>query len=108
MTHWPIQRTASPALACVWLPDEKEWRSYAQSEAIENVSMHVCITLARIKTEMPSFITKKMEKKTRRRRGGDDSNRIHDTESGLPSRNDSGLGTHPGWVGGFGGGAIIH
>jgi superfamily II DNA or RNA helicase len=109
MTHWPIQRTATPAHANVWLPDEKEWRSYAQSEAIEKVSMRVCITLAHTKTAMPSFITKKMEKKSRRRRGGGNDNSRHDTESGLPRRDDGGLENRPdGWVGGFGGGAIIH
>ena len=108
MTHWPIQRTAAPAHANVWLPDEKEWRSYAQSEAIERVSMRVCMTLAHTKTSMPAFIVKKMEKKTRRRRPGADDNRRHDTESGLPQRDDSDLTANPGWVGGFGGGAIIH
>lgn len=109
MTHWPIQRTAAPAHANVWLPDEEEWRSYAQSEAIERVSMRVCITLAHTKTSMPTFITKKMEKKARRRRTQD--NRVDpNTESGLPRRDDSGLDVNhgPGWVGGFGGGAIIH
>lgn len=107
MTHWPIQRTASPALACVWLPDEKEWRSYAQSEAIENVSMHVCVTLAKIQTSMPAFITKKMEKKGRRRRQSNaDTN--HDTESGLSRRDDGAASALPGFVGNFNGGAIIH
>lgn len=105
LTHWPMQRTASPAHACVWLPEEKEWRSYAQSEAIEKVSMRVCVALAHTKTAMPTFITKKMEKKARRRRN---DNRIADTESGLPRRDDSGIDNRPGWVGGFGGGAIIH
>jgi superfamily II DNA or RNA helicase len=108
MTHWPIQRTAAPAHAYVWMPDEKEWRSYAQSEAIEKVSMRVCITLAHTKTEMPAFIQKKMAEKKVRRRRGDDTGR-HNTESGLAPRDDSGLvNDRPGWVGGFGGGAIIH
>lgn len=100
MTHWPIQRTAKPAHAAVWLPEEREWRSYAQSKAIEKVSMRVCITLAHTQTSMPDYIVKKMEKRNRNRRG---------TESGLPRRNDSGvISDRPGWVGGFGGGAIIH
>jgi superfamily II DNA or RNA helicase len=104
MTHWPIQRTASPAHASVWLAEEKEWRSYAQSEAIEKVSMRVCITLAHTKTSLPAFLVKHMEKKQRRPRGGTNSN----TESGLPRRNDNDFDTHPGLVGGFNGGAIIH
>ena len=108
-THWPIQRTASPAHANVWLPDEQQWRSYAQSQAIEKVSMRVCMTLAHTKTEMPKFITQKMEKKSRRRgRGGDPGDQRHNTESGLPRRDDSGFREGDGWVGGFGGGAIIH
>jgi superfamily II DNA or RNA helicase len=109
MTHWPIQRTANPALACVWLPEEREWRSYAQSEAIEKVSMRVCITLAHIQTSMPAYIVKKTEKKLRHRRRQNDDGRAN-TESGLPRRDDSGLarGEANGWVGGFGGGAIIH
>ena len=106
MTHWPIQRTAAPSHAYVWMPEEQDWRSYAQSEAIERVSMRVCLTLAHTKTEMPTFITKKMEKKLRRRRRSDD-NRVANTESGLPRRED-GPDHAPGWVGGFGGGAIIH
>jgi superfamily II DNA or RNA helicase len=110
MTHWPIQRTAAPAHASVWLPEENEWRSYAQSEAIEKVSMRVCITLAHTKTEMPEYITKKMAKGRRRRnRQQDDGHIDRTTESGLPRRDDSGLDNTPGgWVGGFGGGAIIH
>jgi superfamily II DNA or RNA helicase len=107
LTHWPIQRTASPAHANVWMPEEGEWRSYAQSENIEKVSMRVCITLAHTKTEMPTFIQKKMEKKLRHRRNQEDAHHS-DTESGLARRDDSGLDRHPGWVGGFGGGAIIH
>jgi superfamily II DNA or RNA helicase len=110
MTHWPIQRTAAPARASVWLPEENEWRSYAQSEAIEKVSMRVCITLAHTKTEMPEFITKKMAKGRRRRTQRDDNGHVdRTTESGLPRRDDSGLDNPPnGWVGNFGGGAIIH
>jgi len=111
MTHWPIQRTASPAHCSVWLPDEQEWRSYAQSEAIEKVSMRVCITLAHTKTFMPTFIIKKMEKKTRHRRNPANEDRTdRNTESGLPHRDDSGVlgNDRPGWVGGFDGGAIIH
>jgi len=107
MTHWPIQRTAAPAHASVWMEDEKEWRSYAQSEAIETVSMKVCLALAHTKTEMPAFITKKLEKKRMRQRGRDD--RPANTESGLPQRNDGDFAApREGWVGGFGGGAIIH
>jgi len=106
MTHWPIQRTASPALACMWLPEENEWRSYAQSEAIEQVSRRVCMALAHIQTSMPAYIVKKTEKKHRRR---DRNGEPHaNTESGLPRRDDSGLSTRADWVGGFGGGAIIH
>jgi len=110
MTHWPIQRTASPALACVWLPEEREWRSYAQSEAIEKVSMRVCMALAHIQTSMPAYIAKKMEKKLRRQRRHQDGDERANTESGLPRRDDSGLdvGARVGWVGGLGGGAIIH
>lgn len=110
MTHWPIQRTAAPAHASVWLPEENEWRSYAQSEAIEKVSMRVCITLAHTKTSMPTYIQKKMEKKNRRRAHPRDEQRVdHSTESGLARRDDSGLDNTPnGWVGNFGGGAIIH
>jgi superfamily II DNA or RNA helicase len=108
LTHWPIQRTAQPAHANVWLPDENEWRSYAQSEAIEKVSMRVCIALAHTKTSMPTFIQKKMEK-GRRRRSARDERIDPSTESGLPRRDDSGLDNAPnGWVGNFGGGAIIH
>jgi len=108
MTHWPIQRTAAPAHASVWVPEENEWRSYAQSEAIEKVSMRVCITLAHTKTSMPTYIQKKMEKKTRRHHR-DDQQFDHSTESGLARRDDSGLDRTPnGWVGNFGGGAIIH
>jgi superfamily II DNA or RNA helicase len=108
LTHWPIQRTAAPDHASVWMEDEQEWRSYAQSEAIEKVSMRVCITLAHTKTEMPQFITKKLEKKRRRPRR-QDGFVDHTTESGLPRRDDSGLdNAPPGWVGNFGGGAIIH
>jgi len=109
MTHWPIQRTAAPAHASVWLPEENEWRSYAQSEAIEKVSMRVCITLAHTKTEMPAYITKKMAKGRRRRNPRSENQIDRTTESGLPRRDDSGLDNRPdGWVGGFGGGAIIH
>ena len=97
MTHWPIQRTASPAHSSVWMSDVGEWRSYAQSEAIEQVSMQACLTLAKIKTSMPAFIQKKIDKKRSKQRHG---------ESGLTIRDD---GNHaPGWVGGFRGGAIIH
>ena len=103
LTHWPIQRTAAPAHASVWMPDEQEWRSYAQSEAIEQVSRRVCFTLAHTKTSMPTYIAKKMEKKVRRRPSGGDT-----TESGLPRRDDGDFSARPGWVGGFGGGAIIH
>lgn len=67
MTKWPIQRTASPAHASVWIPDEREWRSYAQSEAIEKVSQMVDITLAHTETIMPDYITKKLAKKARHR-----------------------------------------
>lgn len=108
MTHWPIQRTAAPAHASVWLPEEREWRSYAQSEAIEKVSMRVCITLAHTKTSMPTFIVKAQEKKGRRHRRVDDTGGRANTESGLPQRDDSQFDARPGWVGGFGGGAIIH
>jgi superfamily II DNA or RNA helicase len=109
LTHWPIQRTAAPAHASVWLPEENEWRSYAQSEAIEKVSMRVCITLAHTKTEMPAGLVKRMAKGRRRRPQQDDVRVDHTTESGLPRRDDSGLDNPPhGWVGNFGGGAIIH
>ncbi|MFA5766334.1 MAG: DEAD/DEAH box helicase family protein [Candidatus Paceibacterota bacterium] len=110
LTHWPIQRTAAPAHASVWLPEENEWRSYAQSEAIEKVSMRVCITLAHTKTEMPAGLVKRMAKGRRRRSQRDDNGRVdRTTESGLPRRDDSGLDNPPhGWVGNFGGGAIIH
>jgi len=67
MTHWPIQRTATPERAFVWMPDEKEWRSYAQSEAIEKVSMRVCFTLAQTMTDMPDYIKKKQAKQQQRR-----------------------------------------
>jgi superfamily II DNA or RNA helicase len=107
LTHWPIQRTAAPAHASVWMEDEKQWRSYAQSEDIERVSMRVCVVLAHTKTEMPAFIQKKMEeKKGRRRRNHDNADST--TESGLARRDDSGFTARVGWVGGFGGGAIIH
>jgi superfamily II DNA or RNA helicase len=109
MTHWPIQRTASPAHCSVWMEDEREWRSYAQSEAIEHVSKVVCMTLAHTKTEMPDFIKKHQDKLARRqqRRFQRNPDAVADTESGLPRRIDT--GDHAaGWTGGFGGGAIIH
>jgi hypothetical protein len=59
--------------------------------------MQACLTLAKIKTSMPEFIQKKIDKKRSKPRHG---------ESGLTIRDD---GDHaPGWVGGFRGGAIIH
>jgi superfamily II DNA or RNA helicase len=109
MTHWPIQRTAKPAYSAVWLPEENDWRSYAQSKAIEQVSFRVCMTLAHTKTSMPDFITKKMEKKRRRNNRNGEPPADRTTESGLPRRNDGNMiDDRPGWVGGFGGGAIIH
>ena len=108
LTRWPIQRTAAPAMAYSWMSECGDWRSYAQSEEIEKVSMRVCITLAHIETKLPDFLMKKLaEHRPRRRRGGEDRPRT-DTESGLAPRDDSGFRSEPGWTGGGDGGAIIH
>jgi len=112
LTHWPIHRTATPALASVWMQDEKEWRSYAQSEEIELVSRRACITLAHTQTKMPGYILKKQQEKQgrqfRRHRAPNMGGVDNTTESGLARRNDGDFSARDGWVGGFGGGAIIH
>ena len=111
LTNWPIQRTASPVMSYCWMPEVSEWRSYAQSENIEKVSMRVCVTLAHTETKMPEWLTKRLIKTAPRRRHqhqhvGDQTRA--NTESGLAHRDDSGFGSQGGWVGGLGGGAIIH
>ena len=99
-TRWPIHRTATPAEALVWMGDR--WASYKQNKNIERVSTQTSVAMVTIETTMPKFILNKKGKQPIQR-GTDNS-----TESGLPRRNDSDWRADEGWVGGFGGGAIIH
>jgi hypothetical protein len=59
---------------------------------------------------MPEYILKKQkEARPQRRRPGQNMGGIdNSTESGLARRNDGDFSARDGWVGGFGGGAIIH
>ena len=97
-TRWPIQRTATPAEARVWMGDR--WASYKQNKHIQAVSTRTAIAMVSIVTEMPKFI---LDKKVKTQIGPRSVG-----ESGLPQRNDQGRRANEGWVGGMGGGAIIH
>ena len=98
-TRWPIQRTATPAEALVWMGDR--WASYKQNKHIQAVSTRTAVAMVNIETELPKFIA---DKKAKIR----PSNRQPRGESGLPQRNDGDWRADDGWVGGMGGGAIIH
>jgi superfamily II DNA or RNA helicase len=98
-TRWPIQRTATPAEAKVWMGDR--WASYKQNKNIQAVSTKTAVAMVSIDTEMPKFI---LDKKAKARIG----QAAPRGESGLPQRDDSGWRADEGWVGGMGGGAIIH
>jgi len=94
-THWPIHRTATPAEAHVWM--DGRWASYKQSEAIEKVSTRAVVSMVGIQTEMPKYILNKKGKQP-----------VQRGESGLGRRDDGQWRADDNWVGGFGGGAIIH
>lgn len=94
-TKWPIHRTATPAEAHVWM--DGRWASYKQSEAIEKVSTKAVVSMVGIETHMPKFILNKKGKQP-----------VQRGESGLGQRDDQNWRAEEGWVGGSGGGAIIH
>ena len=54
-TRWPIQRTAAPTEAKVWM--DNRWASYKQSKYIQQISTATVIAMIGIETEMPKFIT---------------------------------------------------
>lgn len=97
-TRWPIHRTATPEESNVWI--DNRWASYKQSKAIETISNQTSVAMVNIQTEMPKFILSRKEKRSLRN--------APPGESGLPQRNDAGWRADDGWVGGMGGGAIIH
>jgi superfamily II DNA or RNA helicase len=102
-TRWPIHRTAAPAEALIWMGDR--WASYKANKNVAQVSTKTSVAMISIETVMPKYIlNKKKEAGVPRRQG----QRSADTESGLPRRNDADWRADDGWVGGFGGGAIIH
>jgi len=102
-TRWPIHRTAMPAESFVWI--NESWLGYKQSKNVDEVSTRTAVAMINIETEMPKFILNKKGKEPIGRRGRQFDN---NTESGLRRRDDSGWRSDDGWVGGFGGGAIIH
>ena len=100
-TRWPIHRTATPIESNVWM--ENRWASYKQSKAIETISSKTAVAMVNIQTEMPQFILQRKGKQAPNLRGTDNT-----TESGLSRRNDGDWRADDDWVGGMGGGAIIH
>lgn len=93
-THWPMQRTATPAESFIWMTDAaagESWRSVKPSKITQQVANRAILTLAHTQTSMPDFITKKRGKQQFGPTG----------ESGLPQRPNTGNT--------FGdGGAFIH
>ena len=60
-TRWPIQRTATPAEAKVWM--ENRWASYKQSKHIQTISAMTSIAMIGIETKMPDYIANRKNKR---------------------------------------------